>query len=473
MESGSPGSFRPALNGPCLCGSGDKFKRCCANRLSGRTPRVAARAAFDREDYSEGLIECRADICLYTIWHKSHTEPLLRLGPIEGAALALIDLKSLAELVDVLLHCFVKAGKSGEIPTTLERLRSNIKDERWQRKITYFQAVSAACIRANESEGKRELKKLGSMKEETDVETLQLYLDLFRDDLTFSDHLELIERILALAESNVDRLHYAGIRAIQYLLIGDQAKGERELENAVSTYKSSNSANSTSAYDMEKLAESLELLGGLRGNHQLLDEAIDTYRRILRGDQLTPKGRALVLRKCADTLRRKGAWREAIDTYTRAQTFEHLPIFKVFLAECLLNSESAESAAIAMSSIDIADLGRSEYADYVFVMAAIAISSGDRSRLKQAEDLLQALELSDPYFRERRDALLLSVIQTQRTGTSSSLVQDARRALSGMAAAASRYLMLEPNFMGLGIKVNKILEDVAKRNDRSPPKNQP
>lgn len=464
------GVFQPALNSPCLCGSGEKFKRCCVDRLAGRRPGERARAALERGEYPAALLESRADITKYTIWHKSHTEPLLRVAPTEGETLLGIDLKALAELVELLLHCYRKAGTSTEFPPVLERLRSNINDPRWQRKITYFLALHALLPDWDERKGRRELRKLGSVKEEEDVETLQLYLDLFGEELTFSETLEVIDRILLYAENEVDRLHYSGTKAVQYLLIGDQERAALELETAISTYRQSAKGSDPSGYALYRFAMSLELLGSIREDMQLLDEAIQLYERLLQRDDWTPTGLANILRQLGDTYRYKGAWSQAKEAYGRAIASHPLPILKVFLAESLLQNEGWQPAASEMSSIDVTALSGPEYTDYVFGVAAIAIESGDVTRMNRAESLLKGMQLSVPYLRERRDSLLLSILEVQRTGRSSSLLQGVRRAMTGIGATALRYVKLEPNFMGVGINLGRMLEDLTSAAEKhSPP----
>lgn len=462
--------FRPARNSPCLCGSGEKFKRCCVDRLEDRSPGERARAALDSGEYAAALLESRADITKYTIWHKSHTEPLLRITPIEGKTLLDIDLKALAELVELLLHCHRKAGRSTEFPAVLERLRSNINDPRWQRKIIYFHALHAVLPDWDERRGRRELRKLGSIKEEEDVETLQLYLDLFGEELAFSETLEVIDRILIYAENEVDRLHYSGTKAVQYLLIGDQEKAVVELETAISDYRQSAKASDPSGYALYRFAMSLELLGSIRKDTELLDEAIQLYGQLLQRDDWTPTGLANILRQLGDTHRYKGSWSQAKEAYDRAIASHPLPILKVFRAECLLQSEGWQVAASEMSSLDVAALSGPEYTDYVFAAAAIAIESGELARMNQAESLLKGMQLSVPYLREWRDSLLLSILEVQRTGRSSSLLQGVRRAMSGIGATALRYVKLEPNFMGVGINLGRMLEDLTSAAEKhSPP----
>lgn len=84
----------------------------------------------------------------------------MRVDPAQTSTLLNVDINAMAELVDLLLLCYDKAGQSREVPECLERLRSNIQGARWQRKITYFQAMHAAFGAGNLDQARRELKRL-------------------------------------------------------------------------------------------------------------------------------------------------------------------------------------------------------------------------------------------------------------------------------------------------------------------------
>lgn len=85
----------------------------------------------------------------------------------------------------------------------------------------------------NESAGRQELRKLGTLGTDDDVEILQLYLDLFEDSLGFAEKDALIDRILNESESLTDQLHYKGSKAVLYLTISDFKKADAELVEAV------------------------------------------------------------------------------------------------------------------------------------------------------------------------------------------------------------------------------------------------
>jgi hypothetical protein len=291
-----PPQFSPPLNGPCLCGSGLKYKRCCAERLPG-TKYLGTRTdeLLKAGKYKEALYACRADITQYTIWHKSHTEPAVRRGmPKEGSLLE-IDLRALGELVDTLMWCHIKTDTMAEFPAVLERLRANINDTDWQRKIVYFHAMHALWPNWDENAGRRELKKLGSIADDKDVEILQLYLDLFGDDLSFSDKQDIIDQIIAISKSFSDRLHYKGSKAVLYFTIGDRRKAEAELDEVIGEARARNKEKPLTEYQRYRLALVLDMLGVIRGDQSLFAEASELFKGLLNADHWSPKGELIYL----------------------------------------------------------------------------------------------------------------------------------------------------------------------------------
>lgn len=67
--------------------------------------------------------------------------------------------------------------------------------------------------------------------------------------------------------------------------------------------------------------------------------------------------------------------------------------------------------------------------------------------LASAESLLQALEVQAPYFRQQCSTLLLSVIDTVRTGPTAERNRSGRHQFSELLFRFTRYIKLEPNVM--------------------------
>lgn len=459
--------FTPARNSMCLCGSGLKFKRCCADRLLGSNLGNDTRKFLAQQKYKDALNACRADITQYTIWYKSHTEPAMQRGMPKTGSFYEIDLRAMAELVDTLLTCYLKAGMNDEFPAALERLRRNINEDEWQRKIVYFHALHALGPDWNKSAGKRELKKLGPVTDDDDVETTQLYLDLFWQDLSFSEKQDLIDKILSQSTELSDRLQYKGTKAYLYITIGDFKKSEAELSEIIAevTAVQESDGEALSDYEKYRLAMAYDLLGSLRKDDLLLNDALNLFQQILKDVAWTADGHANILRQMGEIYHRKNDWEQACKYYSDAFSYEPADIFKVLMSESLIQMDKLEDAAKTLSEVNFESLTDDEQLDYTFAAAALAIELEDHKQLENAKRLLNATNVCTPYFREHRDSFLLNVQEALNSGTSRPLLERTRKLLSTLGRSAASYVILQPNFMGLGVDIGKIVDDLAKGQD--------
>ncbi len=160
---------------------------------------------------------------------------------------------------------------------------------------------------------------------------------------------------------------------------------------------------------------------------------------------------------CRHVNRHKADWAEARKAYEEAIRLDDQPIFKVFLAECLVQLGQISDAEAALQQIAQSGLEESELTDYVFAVTNLAIEFGDRNRLERAKDALNSIAPREPLFRARRDEYLITVHEALASGSSQKLKWRARSLLAGLTSSTTRYLVLRPTFMG-------ILDSGAKRN---------
>lgn len=458
--------FVPAASSACLCGSGNKFERCCANNLPGFDIREKTQKAIEAGDYEAALTAARSDVTQYTIWHKTNTAPCIRVHNNELSEqlykLLNIDVEALNYYVQALGRCYKHLNRIDEFPAVLERLRSNIDHHRWHRKITYLQILQTLGKDWDREVGKKEFKKLGAMDEETDVEILQLYTDLFRDELSFSIRQSLTERIANLADEPAERLHYQVQNAINLLMVKEEKEVIKKLQSAIHDYNEVRDEDSESAYALNIYASAIELLGQMQQDKYLLDRAVDLFRKFTTLENLSKEGLAHGYRKLGDALYSSSSWQEAKEAYVTSLEFGQYEISKVFISKCLLCLDDLTSAREVLSTIETATLDITETADYVFTFAQLAIESGEKEDLTCAEQILRTLEIAEPYFNEYKNTLLISVIDTLHSRPSKKRALKMRNMLQTITAVFSRYVLLEPNFIGIGLKVGKILEDYMK-----------
>jgi tetratricopeptide (TPR) repeat protein len=468
-------NYSPPRNGPCLCGSGLAFKRCCVDRLPGSIKLgTGTTVLLNEKKYREALISCRADLTQYTIWHRKHTEPALQAGmprvgspnSMPAVTLLEVDVRAMADIVDTLLHCYIAADKFDEFPAVLERLRSNIKDDMWQRKIIYFHALHALHPGWKRPAGRRELKKLGGLIDTDDIDTLQVYLDLFSSGLTFSEQEKIIDRIIGLSKKLSDRLHYRGAKAVLYFTISDFKRAELELDTAIGEVNSRDGSLSLTTYEKYRYANVLEFLGSLRGDEKLSSKALSLYRELLhQKDQWSPIGKSNLWELVGEAHRHRSEWPEARNAYKHSLEAHPTQICTIFLADCYVQLDQASEAKAIIASVPVAELVGAEKTDYGFTTAAIAIEIGDKKILEEARVLLIELSIPEPYFRERRDALIVAIQEALLSGPSKTLSKRVKRILADKTRSFLSYVILKPSVMGIGLDIGKIIEDLSGHKD--------
>ena len=454
-------SYLPPRNGPCLCGSGLKFKRCCADRLptSGVLGRETHRLMSEHK-FHDALLACRADLTQYTIWHRAHTE--LTIGSENTALKQLlkIDLNAMAEIVDRLMFCYKENNMIQEFPAVLERLRSNMHVDA---TIAYYHSLNALGPSWNEEAGRVELRKLGPPLPDDNVEVLQLYLDLFGDELSFSEKDRIIDDILARSDKLGDWLHYKGAKAVLYLVIGDRRRAEDEVREAVHRIEVDRDRQELGVYGLHRFAQTLGLLGMIGKDKSPMKQSIRLIDELLADQSWSPEGRANLISEIGENYRHLGEWQQALTQYERAIEIYPRAIYRVFLCQCLAAIKMYSLAQKTLLQIDAGEFTQEEHVDYVFIFAFTSITIGSRPDVIAAIELLKLLKINNPYFREHRDSLLLSCQEYLSKGTSRPLRERVKRLFLRMAMSASSYLIVQPSFMGVGLDIGKLLHDFAQK----------
>jgi hypothetical protein len=104
--------------------------------------------------------------------------------------------------------------------------------------------------------------------------------------------------------------------------------------------------------------------------------------------------------------------------------------------------------------------------DYVFTFAVIAMAIQRQDVIAKATEMLKGIQPDHPFVRQQRDSLLLAILEMpmQSPGKSTS---TAKGVIRSIVEPLQRYLMLKPNFMGVGIDVNNALSDLLKPEDKN------
>jgi tetratricopeptide (TPR) repeat protein len=206
------------------------------------------------------------------------------------------------------------------------------------------------------------------------------------------------------------------------------------------------------------MAASIRLFLG--GDHiqalRYLREARYLYNKLLRECEFTPLGEAAVYRTMADTYWFEGDWGTAGRYYDRAMASyqERGDLYKILSAKCDIQLGELESARRKLREVDPAKLDPTEYVDYSFQYAALALKSATAEDGELAKSHLEKVAPRWPYFREARDMYRIALLS--REGSKERA--EAGRVISLLSGLLT-YVNIRPGAFGVSVDVNKAIED--------------
>lgn len=453
-------TYAPKWSDACLCGSEKKYKSCCKWRLPKFEIGNAYTEFCGKDLLSKALLAARADVTQYTLWHRAHTEPALLAGvPKELFKLFSIDIEALAAYVDRLFRLYYHTGRKNQIPTMLAGVSGNISHEAWTRKIQYLTALFELAVNEDRDAAKRELHEIEPITpEESDVELLQIFLDLCSDTLGFGDRIKFIDRILEISEDRGDFIQYQGNKAYQYLMVKDFETAKELFSEIVVESRKFIAERPLDTREQHFFALSLQMLGDQMQDVDLQQEALEQFHHLLVDENSNSRHKAEIYRFIGDSHNSLKQWKETIASYQHAYSLNELPIYRLLEAEALVHGNMLEEAHSVLSDLSEHDFSDYESADYVLIYSYVQTKRQEREGLQEAKRQLQNLKIREPLFNEQRLNLLVNVTSLLDTG---SLDREADRKSTDFLKAISRFLIMQPNVFGLGVNLNAIIDRLA------------
>ena len=105
-----------------------------------------------------------------------------------------------------------------------------------------------------------------------------------------------------------------------------------------------------------------------------------------------------------------------------------------------------------LSQINEEEINDNFKLDYLQILAEIAIIEANHDNAREISSQLSKLKLSIPVFSELRNSIRTSLLEMLSAKNSSKGI------LHRFRESVSRYLILQPNFFGVGINLNEIIK---------------
>ena len=450
--------FEPSRNEPCLCGSGKKFKKCCIGAYSDSV-RERAFEKYNKGLYEEALAACKHHFTWYVLCHKAHTVPILASQAKGAAEFLKIDIEALGSLIDLLHLCYYRTGQTDKFPSVLARVVNAIDDPRWRDKIRYQETLWWLCDKEDRNMALSTVSKV-DIGNCIDPEILAVYLHVCLDNLPFNEIAGILDRILSNTDSQSYKLQYFVLKGIAYSLINDMRHGCEIIRTAIDNYVSLNEEDK-SPYGDYLLAHALALLGQLSNDEDSVRKADSHYKQILKEAKQVGYSTALLaeIAKCiGDCKAFLGQYKEATRFYKDSLSYDETDKTKVFLARAYANDGNTDLSRQVLQSIDAKPFDDGYFYDYAISWAILATHTLRSEDIEVSKVRLKQTKVNWPLFVAHRDSMLIQLMEiTPKTSVGK---------LRSLVDVLNRYMSLNPNFFGIGINFNRIVEDISKKREK-------
>lgn len=459
MNKYTPKKYKIERNSPCPCGSGRKFKKCCAQHLHlGKKLNEKAYNFLNEKNYEKAETVFRAFLTQYIIWYQEHTVPFRKSRPSEAEFLLFIDINAIMATIFQIVKCLYYQKKNDEIDIFLKYSENIICDPRHTFNVQSYRAFWLEHL-GHTKDAKALLRKAGYDNIELLADNtfgrrgLLFVLNLLDLELSLSSSLEILQVLLERVEKDIDLVELLSRKALIYFLYSDRTSAEKFIDEAIEKIKTLN----TSKDCIEEIylaisARTWELKGIISESEDASRQAIEVLNTLLPLierdiDMLSGVNSSIgrIYNSVGDLLKAKEYLQRAYNlkkTIVTSLDFAHI--------NSLLGN--IEEARNCLNEIRVKDTDKNLCIDYYAVQAKIAIKTADKSSAKIICKKLANLDISIPQLKELRDIIIFTLCDMiANKSDSDSLIQ---RIVKGM----SRYLIIQPNIFGIGININEIIK---------------
>ena len=398
---------------------------------------------------------CRALVTRYLAWIERHTLPVLAVAP--NHEILRIDLEALTDLCSSVVMVMLKQGRTDECATFIDAVSRRTPLPRFEQRAAYFRAECSCYGRDDEAGALKHLEQLAPLDQCDYSPAIELYVSLAGDTLDPGHAMRLYDAIIALTHSSAIRLHYETAKAMANAVLG----GTRTLEalnRALAAFeKERNVETLTDPYDCTIAARAYSLRGRLAESGEDTERATMLYERI-KLEELTDEGKLAHHTEVGRHFLDSESPRRAIESLSAAIPFGDAIVARIYLCDAYVQLEDLARADAVARELLLMRVPDELTLELLMVVGRLFCAMRDRERLRAVVEMLRKLHLRLPYFALQRERACVELLAAADELVSTRRIVDRFRWIS-------RFLELKPNFFGLGVNVNAIIDGARVRKD--------
>lgn len=444
-------------NALCPCRSGKKYKHCCADTINSNIKDKYSKF-YQEGQYTQALSAYRAFLTQYIIWYNQHTVPFVDSKPLEADEILRIDIDALIETLHGIACCLNKLDKTDEIDPFLRRCTDIVQDDRFEFCILGERALWF-LIQGNDHMSKQILitaKGLDSSRMVT-IYYGRMYLNLFLEllwiEIPLGESLQILHALSTKVDDPLRELYQLARKAMLYFVYLDVESATSTIDEAIIKLQKLQKKENKDESILMAGASVFYAKGIICKDSSALVKACDLYKDLLVF--FNDNEFVSAINHCL------GQLYHYLGEYQISNN--HLQIafdstaspddgLVIDFAKSFIMLDKIEQAQELIQTLVINNMEDLYKIDYYSLISQIAIKENNHELAQQIQPQLAGLNSTVPIFREMISSKLIALMEMVARGKDSTTIPQMLR------DAISKYLLLQPNFFGLGINLNEIIK---------------
>ena len=422
----------------CLCGSGRLYSMCC-KPFSGQGIENYKKE-IDSKNYIKAYYVAVAMLSDYLEDVRKHTNRILKDNPVIGRFVLHKDVNALSELADRIFHCIPK-GNTDNWGERFEFIKGLVDAEDWKNECEYYQLL---YYELNNDKGKFSEQIEAIVKNtKVDVHTDQRMLELLRSVILpsgqLTELLKLDDILIEKTDSSLMKLKYKFDKAIQLALVSDNTSAKKIADEVIAELEKEDLYTEDEVYSQDVIADV-----------KWLEKALHV-REKMNIKKFTEAGKVKYYSDIAYTYWKMGNYEVAEQDFCTSLEYAKTAFAQIYLLDCLVEQKKIKNLKEYLESVEFEDMG-ADSIDFLIIVGNAAIQLNDNDSIELIKRYIKETNIEVPYYK-----FYLKELELELEKKNGKIMR-----LLNKLSPLRKYLILQPQLNGIGINVEKILEDLKK-----------
>ena len=426
----------------CLCGSGRLYSMCC-KPFSGQGIENYKKE-IDSKNYIKAYYVAVAMLSDYLEDVRKHTNRILKDNPVIGRFVLHKDVNALSELADRIFHCIPK-GNTDNWGERFEFIKGLVDAEDWKNECEYYQLL---YYELNNDKGKFSEQIEAIVKNtKVDVHTDQRMLELLRSVILPSGQLT---ELLKLEDILIEKTKYKFDKAIQLAFVSDNTSAKKSADEVMAELEKEDLYTEDEVYSQDVIAMMYEMYHNFDPDVKWLEKALHV-REKMNIKKFTEAGKVKYYSDIAYTYWKMGNYEVAEQDFCTSLEYAKTAFAQIYLLDCLVEQKKIKNLKEYLESVEFEDMG-ADSIDFLIIVGNAAIQLKDNDSIELIKRYIEETNIEVPYYK-----FYLKELELELEKKSGKIMR-----LLNKLSPLKKYLILQPQLNGIGINVEKILEDLKK-----------